>query len=134
VLARSGVQAVVGQQQTLDGFAADDVRLDDFVEVSFGDVSVPDGIRIDHDIRTVLALIEATGLIGAHFALKAAFREFLLEQLLQLRLAAGIAASPRASRRALVAAHENVFFEFRHEYGVEFSRSTSRYSRVFQGC
>jgi len=79
VFARRCVQARIGQHQTLDGFAADDVRVDDFVDVGFGDVAIPDSIGINNQVRAVLALIEAAGLVGADFALEAALRQFLLE-------------------------------------------------------
>jgi hypothetical protein len=62
----------------------------------------------------VLTLIEAAGLVGPHFTFKAALRELLLEQFLQLCLACGIAASAGIPGRALVAADEDVFFEFGH--------------------
>lgn len=73
------VEARVGQLQALDGFAADDVGFDDLVDIGLSDVPVPDGIRIDDQIRAVLALIEATRLIGPYLAFEAAFREFLFE-------------------------------------------------------
>lgn len=123
MFASGSIQAGVGQHQTLHGFSTDDVRFDDFVNGGCGDVSVPHGIGIDHDIRAVLALIEAAGLISADSSLEAAFCQFLLKQFLQGRLAAGIAASPRISGRALIAAYEDVFFEFRHEVWCGFSWS-----------
>ena len=79
VFAGLGIQAGVGQPQALDGFAADDVGFDDFIDVGVFNVSVPDRIRIDHEIWAVLALVEAAGLVGPHFAFEAAFRQFLLE-------------------------------------------------------
>jgi hypothetical protein len=115
VLARFRIQAGVRQPKALDRFAADDVGFNDFIDIGFGDKSVPDGIGINHQIRAVLTLVETASLIGTHFAFKAAFRQFLLEEFLQLRLASGVAASPRISRRALVAAYEDVFLKLRHE-------------------
>ena len=73
------VEAGFGQHEALYRFAPDDVGVDDFVDVGFGDVSVPDGIGIDDDVWTVLALIEAAGLIGTHFAFEAAHGQFLFE-------------------------------------------------------
>jgi hypothetical protein len=95
--------------------AAEDVRFDDFVDIGFGDVPVPHSFGIDDEVGAVFALIETARLVRSYFALQAAFREFLLEQFLQFGLAAGIAASPEVSRRALVAADENMLFEFGHE-------------------
>jgi hypothetical protein len=87
VFARRSVQTAVGQLQALYWFAVDYVGLDDLVNVGFRDVSVPDRIWIDHQIRAVLALIETAGLVGPHFTFEAAFRKFLFEEFLQLRLA-----------------------------------------------
>ena len=115
MFAGGSIQAGVGQHQAPHGLSTDDVRFDDVVNVGFGDVSVPHGIGIDHDIRAVLALIETARLIGPHFAFEAAFCQFLFEQFLQHRLAAGIATSPRISGRALIAAYEDMFFELRHK-------------------
>ena len=64
---------------------------------------------------TVLALIEAAGLIGAHFPFQSSSRQLFLERLLQLRLAAGIAAGPRSPSRPPVAADKDVLFELRHK-------------------
>jgi hypothetical protein len=109
------IQAGVSHHQALDGSPTDDVGFDDFIDVGFGDESVPDRIGIDHEVRAVLALVEAASLIGPHSVLESALGELLLEEFLQLGLAAGIAASPRISRRPLVAAYENMSLKFRHE-------------------
>jgi len=79
VFARGGVQTAIGQLRARDGFAANDVRLDDLIDIGLGDVPVPDGIRIDDQIRAVLALIETTRLVGPYLAFEAAFRQFLFE-------------------------------------------------------
>jgi hypothetical protein len=115
MLAGGGVQAFIGQSKALDWFASYDVGFDDLLNVSLGDESIPYGLGIDHEIRAVLALIETAGLVGSHFAFEASFCQFLLEEFLQFGLARGIAASPRISWRALVAAYEDVFFELRHK-------------------
>jgi hypothetical protein len=62
----------------------------------------------------VLALIEASGLIGSHFSLETQFGKLLFESLLQFCLAAWIATSPRMSRWSHVPANKNVALEFRH--------------------
>ena len=74
-----GVQAGFGQPETFNGLAADDVRVDDFFDIGLSDVSIPNGIGIDDEVWAVLALIETAGLVGAHFALESAFRQFLFE-------------------------------------------------------
>jgi len=114
MLASFRVQATIGQSQTLDRLSADNVRLDDFVDVGFGDVAVPDGIRVNHDVGAVLALIETSGLIGADATFQSASSELLFEELLQARFGSGVAASARMACGALVSTNKNVAFEFGH--------------------
>jgi hypothetical protein len=109
------IQAFVREHQARDGFPANDVGFDNFVDVSLGDVSVPDGVGIDHEIRSVLTLVETARLIGSHLTFEAAFGQLLFEKFLQFRLAVRIAASPRVTRRALVTAYKNVLFELGHK-------------------
>jgi hypothetical protein len=91
------------------------VRFDDFVHIGFGDVPIPDCLWVNHDGRTMLALIETAGLVGSYFAFEVALGKFLLELLLQFCLGRGVAASARISRRALIAAYENMFLKLGHE-------------------
>ena len=79
MLARSRIQATVGKPQPLDRFPANNVRFDDLVNVGFGDIAVPDGFWINHNIRPVLALIEAARLVGPYSAFEPAFGQFLFE-------------------------------------------------------
>ena len=79
MFARRCIEAGVGQHQTLDRSAADNVGLDNFIDVGFGHVSIPNALRIDHQIGSVLALIEAARLVGSHPSLEAAFRQFLFK-------------------------------------------------------
>jgi hypothetical protein len=120
------IQAFIREHQARDGFSANNVGLDDFVDVSLGDVSVPDGVGIDHEIRAVLTLVETARLVGSHSTLEAAFGQLLFEQFLQFRLAVWVAASPRVTWRALVAAYKNVLFELGHKIpAILGSESTS---------
>jgi hypothetical protein len=79
VLACFGVQTRIRQEEPLDGMSADDVFVNDPVDIALGHVPVPHGLWIDHDGRTMLALIEATGLIGADFTFQPALSQFLFE-------------------------------------------------------
>jgi hypothetical protein len=76
---RGCVEAIVSQLQPLDWLAADYVGFDDFLDIGLGDVPIPNGLRIDDDGRTVLALIETARLVGSHFAFETALRKFLFE-------------------------------------------------------
>ena len=79
MLARGSVQAIVGQHQALDRFTADDVGVDDFIDVGLDKVSIPNGIGIDNEVWAVFALIETARLVDPYFAFEAPFREFLFE-------------------------------------------------------
>lgn len=108
------VETTIGEPEPFHRLSAHDMRFDDLVDVGLGDVSVPDGFRIDDDVRPVLALIQASGLVGADAAFESALGQLLLEEFLQLGFGRGIAASARIACRALVPANEDVMFEFRH--------------------
>ena len=79
MFARGSIQAAIGHHQALNWLAADDVRVNDFIDIGLGDEAVPYGFGIDHEVRAVFALIEAARLVGTHFAFEAPFRQFLLE-------------------------------------------------------
>jgi hypothetical protein len=66
-----GVDAGGGEAQALDGVAADEVLLDDFVRVARVREAIPDAFWVDDEDRTVLALIEAAGLVDADAVLQA---------------------------------------------------------------
>ena len=118
MLTGSRVEAGIRQPEPFHWFAADDVRFDDLLDIGFGDVPVPDGVWIDNEVGAVLALVEAARLIGAHSSFQSTLGQFLFEKFLQLRLGQRIAASPRMARWALVSAHEDMFFELRHQATV----------------
>jgi hypothetical protein len=109
-----GIQDGVGNDEALDRPASYDVRFDDFVHVFGLDASVPDCIRVNHDRRAQLALIQATGFVGAD-AFQSALRQLGLEEALQFALACWIATAARVAFFPLVEADENMFVEFGHD-------------------
>jgi len=113
------VQAGVRNQQPLHGFASNNVRFDDFIYVAGSHPAIPDVIGIDHHVRPVLALIEASGLIRSHTMFVSEHCQLLLERQLQLRLPRGIAATAWMSIGALVAADEDVSFKLRHKFNLQ---------------
>jgi hypothetical protein len=121
MLAAGRIQTLFRQTQALDRPSAYDVRLNDLFDVRFGNAAVPDGIGIDHHIRAVLALVEASGLIRADASVQAMGRQLLLEEFLQASFRQRIAATPRMTWRSLVSANEDMFFEFRHPYSQSLS-------------
>src|SRR5215831_15045591 len=108
MFAALGIETLVCKAEALYRLASHDVGVDDFIDVGFGDVAVPDGFRIDDDVRSVLALVEAAGLVGANAALQSSFSQLLLKEFLQARFSVRIAASAGMACGPLVSAHEDV--------------------------
>jgi hypothetical protein len=115
MLASRRVQAGISQAEPLDRLAADNVRLNDLFDVCFGDVSVPNRIRVDHYVGPVFTLIQAAGLVRADFALQAVRGQGLLEELLQPCLGERVTAPARMARWALISADEDMLFELGHQ-------------------
>src|SRR5262249_3663643 len=107
------------ESQSFDRLSAYNVGVHDFIHISQSDSAVPHSFRVNHHVRTMLALVEASGLVCADTPVQAALGKFLLELLLQLRLASGIATSARMPRRAHVSTDENVALEFRHRIRLQ---------------
>src|SRR4051794_20624758 len=80
MLASFRVQAGVCQAKPLHRMSADNMRVDDLVDIAAGDVPIPVCLGIYDDIRAVLALVEASSLVGAHLTFESALRELLLEK------------------------------------------------------
>ena len=62
------VQDGIGDDQALDGTSADNVRIDNFIDVRGSNAAIPNAVRIYDHRGTNLALIEASRFVGAHFA------------------------------------------------------------------
>ena len=112
--ASGGVDALVGEHEPFHRIAVHHVRFDDLIDIIGRDPPVPNGVGVDHDRGSVLALIKTARHIRAHALLQPTQREFLLEEELEVRLPGGIAASARMSRLALIAADEQMPFELGH--------------------
>jgi len=93
---------------------ADDVGIDNLIDIGGGDPAVPHAFRIDDQIGTVLTLVQAARLVSPHLVFQTAFRESLFEDPLQFGFALRITAPARMSRRPLVAAHKDMLLELRH--------------------
>jgi hypothetical protein len=109
-----GVDTFVGQSQPRDGHAADDVAVDDLVDISFANEAVPHHIGVDDDGRTVLALVETARPVRADVSIQSTLGERLLERFLQAIIRIRVARSPRMIRGTLVAADEDVSLKRRH--------------------
>ena len=119
MLASRGVDTFLAHSQALDWLSAYDVGIDDFIDIIERDMSVPDCLGIDHEIRTMLALVQASRLVGADASTQPSLRQLLLESLLQFRVSVRITTSSRMSRDPLVPANKNVLLKSGHGNSVE---------------
>ncbi len=119
MLATGRVYAGFPQPQPLHRFASHKVRVDDFIHIGGRNPAVPDRFRINHQVRTMLTLVQAARLVRPYSSLQSAFPQFLLKQFLQLRFPLRIAAPSRMTRRPLIPADENVLFELSHQNNVQ---------------
>ena len=115
--ADGGVEAIVGDDEALDGASGDQVLTDDFRHVVDGDAAVPDGFRVDDDGGAVLALVETSSLVGADGAGKAGAADCVLEGGVELAFAVGGAGGAGAAGFAEISADEDVAFKFRQSGG-----------------
>ena len=118
------VEAGVGKAETLDGAAMEKMFGDDLVDVADVYEAVPDGLGIDHDDGAVLALIEATGLVGSNVVPEAGFLDGVLEGGFEFFAARVEAAGTGCAFVAFVGADEDVMVEFRHCVPFPVSRYT----------
>jgi hypothetical protein len=115
MLAGFGIDAAVSEAQALDGTITHNVGLNDLCHIRESDVAVPDSLGIHDHIRTVFALVEASGLVGADGVFQPAQSQLRLESPLEFGGAGWITASTRMPVGTLVAAYEDVLCEFSHK-------------------
>jgi hypothetical protein len=108
------VDAGFSQTEALDGSTLAEMLLDYLLDVPRMDVAVPDGLRIDDDDWTVLALVEAAGFVGANLKFEASILDRVLEGGFELFGPLGEAAGSRGSFVAFVRADEDVVFKKWH--------------------
>ena len=109
-----GIEAGVGQAEAFYRTAVEEVLGDDFLDVFDVDEAVPDGLGVDHDDGTVLALIEAARLVGSDMVLETGVLDGVLEGGFEFFTAIRKAAWTRGAFIALVGANEDVVVKFRH--------------------
>lgn len=108
------VEAVIGDQEVGQDLAAENGALDDALDVGDLHTAVPDTLRIDDEGGAVLALVEASGVIGACPAREARALELGLERLAELLGTLGIAAAAFMAGLARVTTDEHVVSERWH--------------------
>ena len=132
MLAGRSVEAGVGDLQALDGLASDDVGMHDLVNVFRCDVAVPDGVGIDDDGGTVLALVEASRLVGADGGAGSGLGQAGLESTLEVAGGGRVATATRMIGWALVAADEDVPDELWHKEPYEWKSEFREKKRAAQ--
>jgi hypothetical protein len=95
-------------QQSIDDHAMLQMRVDDFVDIGFVDVGVPNAFRIDHDHRTRGTAVQTTCPIDPYFAGPGQARRFDL-RLAPIKSRLGpLLAAAGLTRLALVKTEEDV--------------------------
>jgi hypothetical protein len=77
-----GVKAGIGQDQSLHWLSTYDVGFDNLIHIGRRDSAIPDRVRVHDQIRTMLALIQTAGLVGAYLPLEPPRCQLFLEQFL----------------------------------------------------
>ena len=108
------VQTSVGDLQPLYRSPIDQVLRNNLLHIARLHKPIPNGLRIHHDHRPVLALVKASGLIGPYPALQSSVLDCILELVLQMLPAFGPAARPRSAPIALIQADKNMSFKLCH--------------------
>ncbi len=114
MLAPRGVEAFVGDLKALNGPATENVLLDNLFGIGQSHAAVPHAFGIHDNRGTMLALIEAPGLVGTHRRLGTGDRQKALEFAMEERGTRRVATATRVSFRPLITANEDVFVELRH--------------------
>jgi hypothetical protein len=95
-----------------------DVGVDDFIYIRGGNASIPDGVRVNYDVGSMLTLVEAAGFIRPYLVFQPALCQLLLKNPLQLAFAAGIAATPWMPLWPLIDADKDMLLKLRHTDNV----------------
>lgn len=116
VRAGSRIEAAFRKAQALDGTATDEVFVDYLLYILSFDEAVPDGIRVNDHGRTVFALVEASGLVGANTPSQTSRLDGVLELGMDLAFTLLVrTGGTSAAGLSGIGADENVTLEFRQE-------------------
>lgn len=121
-----GVQALVCNAKAFDRSASDKMFADNLGGVFQAHVAVPDGIWVDHDRGTVLALIETPGLVYPDATSEAGCPGEILQFSVQFAFAVSSAAGARRAFRADVVTDEDMAFKNGQEENPPLARVSCR--------
>lgn len=105
---------LVRLEQPLDDLATAEMLVNDLGHVIDGYMTVPNLLGVDDNADSVLALVEATGVIRADDLTEAACLQLCLQPVANFGATAGLAAALGVVGRALVDADEHVTLKVRH--------------------
>ena len=106
---------MVRHEQSGDDLAIQNMPFHDLCDVGFRTDPVPYSLRIDHDARTQLAMVQTAGLIGSNRAFDSQpLHLFFKEGMQSLRSLIGTAPA-RVAFRSLIDTDKNMMGEGRHE-------------------
>jgi len=108
-----GVNAFIAEAQPFDGPSSDQMLRDDLFRILGLDVAVPNGFRVNHNHRTVLALVQAASLVDANATHKPGSFRKLLELRKQLALAVAGAGWPGSTLGTNIVTNKQVTFKWR---------------------
>jgi hypothetical protein len=111
VRAGLGVDALLGQAQSLDGPAAHQVLIHDLRGVTGLHMAVPDGVGIDHNRWPMFALVQAKGFVDAYGGAESGGFGQLLQLGEELTFAVRGAGRARRIGRTSVVADKNVMLK-----------------------
>jgi hypothetical protein len=109
------VEAGIGQHQTLDRAAMKQMFVDDLLNILCVNKTVPDGIRIDHNDRSMLTLVKAAEFVGTNLSLETGLLDGILERFLQLFAALAATAWTGGVFVPLIGAEEEMMLKLRHD-------------------
>jgi hypothetical protein len=108
------IQTRIGQPQPFDGPPAQEMFLDNLLHIPHVNEAIPDRIRIHHNNRSMLALVQASKLIGPDFTLQASLLDGILEGRFELFASPIGAARARSALFPFVDANKDMMLELRH--------------------
>jgi len=133
-----GIDAGVGEEEPFDRTAVYQVFLNDFLNVTLVDKTIPNGFGVDDEDWAVLALVQAAGLVNADAVLEASGLYGVFQGSPELFRVFVAAAGASGGVVAFVDADEEVVFKIRHKtLGQEFLTpvgcASARRGRARQG-
>lgn len=109
--ATPSVQTFFGYAKALHRAASDQMLGDDGFGVRWSDVPIPDGLGIDHNHGTVLALVKTAGFVDTHPASESGIFGQLLQARVQFAFSVAGTGRPRRFKRPEVVADEDMAFK-----------------------